>query len=115
MDESERLSLSNQVHVLSNEVSHLKARVDKMREDRKRREGRVDKELDELATDVRELEGLVEDVHDFVENRKQERKVKRKKTRKKEIWTWKKKRQVWLSILIAVVSALLTVLVQWLI
>lgn len=113
MDEEKRLSIENKVHVLSTEVSHLQARLDRVvgdlseeNEDIREEVVAIQKEADEIRSRISDLEGWVQDEQTRLDE-------KREVERKKEIGLWRKKREAAITIIAAIIGAALSFLSQW--
>lgn len=96
MSEKRLLNLSNKVHVLNTEVSHLQAKMKKLREDM---DGNSDK-IDQVDVQLKQIANDLEEIEQWVADEEQEERLMRKKEIESDI----ERRSDWRSLWIAIIS-----------
>ena len=111
-DDQQLLRISNKVHVLETEMSHLQARVDALREQIESHLDSSDEEYDalqdeieDLTREVAEKTNRIENLEKWIQEEEKRRERKEKEERRREFERWSTRRKWVVSILITLAGA----------
>jgi hypothetical protein len=113
MEEQERLNIKSQVHVLNTEVSHLQARLDRVHQELSEENDATRKDIEDIVKRVDALEERAKDLKKWVGEEVERREKQEEIQRKKDLASWRARRNLWIAIISAVVGAIVTGFITW--
>lgn len=110
----EILSLSNKVHVLSSDISHLEAQVERLRKRCDKGDKSLRGDINEMQEKLKNTRREVESLRKWIDNRQGDIEIEEEWERKQNLKIKSKIWQLFIGLIIAIISSGLTLLIGYL-